>query len=108
MDKRDELKRTSNLVKLLLEEKPETRDSDMLLYIEVCKILNPESVKFPVEYVLLHLKEFGLPNTETVRRTRQKVQASFPELAGNRKVEKARAENENAFRQFARENLKNE
>ena len=105
MNKKDELKNISELVKFLLEEKPETRDSDMRLYIEVCKMINPESVKFPVEYVLLHLKEFKLPNTETVRRTRQKVQATYPELAGNRKVEKARAENEKVFRQFARENL---
>ena len=99
-----DLKRTSVIVKKLLEEKKETRESDMLLYVEVCRTLCPESLEHPMWYVLLHLKEFGLPNTETVRRSRQKMQEKYPELASSARVQRMRAEREERFRAFARSN----
>jgi hypothetical protein len=74
----------------------------MLLYVTVCNELNPAAINGPFWHVLLNLKTFGLPNIETVRRTRQKVQQCNPELAGNDKVEGFRGLNETEFRSYAR------
>ena len=60
-----------------------------------------------VQKFFLHLSEFGLPTTETVRRTRQKIQAANPWLAGNRCVRKMRQKNEQAFREYARKGDQN-
>lgn len=100
-----ELKQTTELVKHLLQTKPETRNSDMLLFVEVCRAINPEIVRYPMQHVLLHLTEFRLPTTETVRRTRQKIQAEFPELASDKRIQKMKAEREKEFRQYAKENV---
>ena len=100
-----ELKQTSELVKHLLKTKPETRNSDMLLFVEVCRAINPDIVNYPMWYVLLNLKEFGLPNTETVRRARQKIQAQFPNLASDERIRRRKADREEDFRIFARETI---
>ena len=96
------LKRTSDIVKKVLTEQPLTRNSDMLLYVTVCQELNPAAINDPFWHVLLNLKQYGLPNTETVRRTRQKVQQCNPELAGNSTVEGFRIMNESEFKAYAR------
>ena len=102
--KSSELKNTKKLVKKVLTEDKQTRNSDMLLYVKVCERINPESLNEPFWYVLSNLKEFGLPNMETVRRTRQKIQEEMPFLCGNSQVEGQRLLNEQVFRDFARGN----
>ena len=47
------------------------------------------------------MKEYGLPGFETVRRSRQKVQADNPELAGSEAVRRKRAKKETVYREFA-------
>jgi hypothetical protein len=48
------------------------------------------------------MKDYQFPAFETVRRTRQKLQAEFPELSGNREVQEHREANEAVFRDYAR------
>lgn len=96
------LQRISDIVKKILTEQPPTRNSDMLLYVTVCHELNPSAINGPFWHVLLNLKAFGLPNIETVRRTRQKVQQCNPELAGSDKVEGFRVLNEKEYKSYAR------
>ena len=48
------------------------------------------------------MKDYGFPGFETVRRSRQKLQATFPELAGDADVEGMRRVNEETFRDYAR------
>ena len=48
-------------------------------------------------------KYLGLPSFESVSRTRRKLQARYPELAGSRPVQKMRATGEKAYRRYAKE-----
>ena len=102
MGKLKELKTTQAIVLDILQNEPQARNSDMFLYVKVCERLNPQALKQPFWYVLSALKEFNLPNTETVRRTRQKIQAEHPELCGSANVEAQRMLNADAFKEFAR------
>lgn len=109
MKKRTELKNTTALVKDILEQDQKARNSDSFLYFQVLKRLGKEK-DLDLDYVsvtvfLLNMSEWGFPPFESVRRARQKLQAEFPELSANKKVAAHRAENEEAFRQFAREGV---
>ena len=97
-----DIKRTSDIVKEILEDVPEARNSDMLLYYRVCEKLNDVSLGMPFGIVLVNLKEFNLPPFESVRRTRQKLQASYPELCGSDEVEAYRVINEERVKDYAR------
>lgn len=98
-----EIRKTAALVLDVLKEHPQSRNSDMLLYLKVCETINPEALKMPLCAVLPSLKEYGLPPFETVRRARQKIQAVLPYLGSNEKVASFRGEREKDFREFARE-----
>lgn len=106
MNKSTELKNTTELVKSVLKMHPEARNSDNVLYYTICKIISRrngidiDSMSMPRFF--LHMKDFGFPAFETVRRTRQKIQAEYPELAGNDRVEAQRMLNEQTFRDYAR------
>lgn len=102
MGKLSELKATQDLVKYLLTTEPRTRNSDDFLYIRVCEIRGGEAVKRPFWDALLNRKQYGIPPFESVRRSRQKLQRAFPELAGSKDVEAQRKVNEEAFREYAR------
>lgn len=97
-----DIKRTSDIVKEILERKPETRNSDDELYFEVCKKINPDAIAKPFYMVVLHRKEHSLPPFESVRRARQKLQASYPELCGSDEVEAMRCVNETIVNNYAR------
>ncbi len=99
---RKRLNTTKALVKTILEENKATRNSDMLLYYEVCKRLNESALEAPFAFVILKLDKFNLPPFESVRRARQKLQEKCPWLAASEEVEMFRDENEEAFRDFAR------
>ena len=102
MGKATELKNTTKLVEDLLTTQPATRNSDDILYISVCRRINPIAINLSFADVLLKRKEWGLPAFESVRRTRQKLQAENPNLAGNSTVEGHRKVNEEIFREYAR------
>ena len=102
MGKATELKNTTELVKELLRTQPATRNSDDILYISVCRCINPIAINLSFADVLLKRKEWGIPPFESVRRARQKVQAENPELAANSNVEGHRTLNEMVFREYAK------
>lgn len=97
---------TSNLVWEVLLNNRAARNSDNVLYLLVCdrrlkeKGLSVDKLSF--KEGLLAQKEYNLPNFETVRRTRQKLQAQFPELIGSKDVSGGRTKREKAFREYAR------
>ncbi len=103
----DNLKTTTDLVKDILENNPGARNSDNVLYYCVVSRIGKrngidiENMSIPMFF--LHLKEYGFPQFESVRRARQKIQASHPELAGCETVEAYRSMNEEAFRGYARQ-----
>lgn len=102
----NELKTTLEIVKTILTENEEARNNDDFLYGEVIeqydKMNDTNAAGMPVFFFLLRRASLGIPSFETVRRTRQKVQADFPALAGNEKTRKARAEKREEFRAFAK------
>lgn len=106
MGKLNELKTTQDIVMEVLQAQPKTRNSDNHLCCQVYKIVGKshgidiDAMSIPEFF--LHMKDFGFPSTETIRRTRQKIQAEHPELCGDKTVEGQRKLNESAFREYAR------
>lgn len=98
---KSKLYETKELVKQVLEENERTRNSDNELYIEICYRINPHVLYMPFADVLSQLAEFSLPPFESVRRTRQKIQAECPDLRPCDEVALFRAENETAYQEFA-------
>lgn len=98
-------KTTTKLVKGILEEDERARNSDSFLYLKVIehiadqKDINLYGISIPM--FLVSMKENGFPPFESVRRTRQKIQACFPELAACEKVEAMRMIQEDDYRAFA-------
>ena len=100
------LKNTTALVKSILEQDKQCRNSDSFLYLKVLSVvaqqngINLDSVSIPLFLLQHHGKNF--PIFESVRRARQKLQAAYPELASCEVVEGFRMENEAQFRAYAR------
>lgn len=105
MGKATELKTTTDLVKDILANIPETRNSDDFLYYKVCERINPILINLPFWKVILNRKKYNFPAFESVRRTRQKLQAEYPEFSGNDDVEGHRKVNEEVFREYAKANI---
>lgn len=101
-----DLKNTTALVKSILEQDKQCRNSDSFLYLKVLSVAAKqkgiELEKMTVPFFLTNLHGAGLPPFESVRRARQKIQAACPELAACEAVEGYRAENEAVYREFAR------
>ena len=102
MDKATELMNTTDIVKIILTKYQDTRNSDDLLYVYVCEYIDGAPTDLPFWKFMQERKEYGYPPFESVRRSRQKLQATFPELAGSKVVEAKRAENEKIYREYAR------
>lgn len=98
-----QIKQTQEIVKAVLQDIPETRNSDDELYFHVCKRINPDALLKPFYMVVLHRKEHSLPPFESVRRSRQKIQNEYPELASDRDVRKYRDGLETEVRHYARQ-----
>lgn len=102
----NELTTTAALVKSILQNDIQARNSDSLLYLQVLNMQAEEKGIdlniISVADFLLNINELGLANFETVRRTRQKVQQHYPHLAGSKAVKKARSERQEEYLEFAR------
>lgn len=91
-----------NIVEATLESNPKTRNSDPLLYAEVCRRTNPEVAGLSFLEVMGHPRKYGIPNYESIRRSRQKVQELRADLAPSEPVKDYRTEFEKTYRKFAR------
>ena len=98
------LKRIKPLVKTILKEEPSTRSDDFLLIAEVYYRLVPECANMPFSVVMLGHKALGLPYFESIRRTRQKLQARYEELRPPKKVQEARLNKTTEYIDFAIDN----
>ena len=97
------LKTIESKVKPILEKDEEARNDDMTLYLKVCNSYLKDTGAMPFAEVMLQYKFLGLPSFESVGRTRRKLQAKYPELAGNVRVRRLRTEGEKAYRKYAKE-----
>ena len=80
-----DIKNIAHLVKKILIQRPDTRDSDELLVLKVwChqmpKLWKDGGLSFMQFGEIFKNKE--LASTESIRRSRQKLQQEFPELRG--------------------------
>lgn len=105
-----DLKTTKALVQAILEKDHMARNSDYILYLRVLQTISeqrndvvPLKALTVVEFLAILTKaNCPYPGFETVRRSRQKVQAECPWLAASEDVTEFRFENEKEFREFAR------
>ena len=101
-----DIKYTSDLVKALLEDDKQCRNSDSYLYLRVLSVIankkgiDLKTISVPNFLMEWHGKEF--PIFETVRRARQKMQEHHPDLCACEAVQEVRSENELEYRAYAR------
>lgn len=99
----------AQVVKTIMEEDKQARNSDGFLYLRVLEVYAKSSerpinlYKMSVVDFLLNMKEYGFPTFESVRRNRQLIAAKYPNLAGGEDVEAWRTANEEAVREYVRE-----
>lgn len=101
----NDLKAVSVIVKNILTDSVQARNNDNVLYLMVLNHVsnrnNIDIQSMTVPVFLLKMKDYGLPGFETVRRSRQKVQADNPELEGTESMRRKRAKQEAVYREFA-------
>jgi len=100
-----DLKTTTSIVKLILENNEMARNSDSYLYLKVLECVGEQQgINFPnwtVHTLLLCMADYNIPPFESVRRSRQKIQQTYPHLAASKKVEEYRTVNEGKYRAYA-------
>ena len=95
------LKNIKQITKLVLSVDSLARNSDKHCYIEVATKLTGKNVR---SMTLADWEsDETIPSTESVRRTRQKVQSENPELASDKQIARYRKVMESEYRSFARE-----
>lgn len=101
----EELMNLTGIIKRILVEKENTRNSNWELYYEVCKTINPSALNSKFGTVIRSHSEYGLPAFESVTRARRKIVEGYPELAGNDVVEGGRWSSKVLFKEYARGNV---
>ena len=97
-----------NQVLSILQENTEARNDDMKLYLMVCNRCyqryekNQDVGSLPFAVIMNYYKELHLPHFESVRRSRAKLQATYPELAPSANVKRGRKRRENMYRNYAK------
>lgn len=91
------------LVKDILEKVPRARKDDFVLITEVYYRLNEEVAKLSFGVVMLGHKKLNLPSTETITRSRRKLQAKYEHLRAEENIKRLRTKEEAEFRRYARE-----
>ena len=99
------VKNVSALVKNLLINEPDTRNSDDVLYRRVIETVGDarglDVSRIPVTAFFSYGASEGFPSYETVSRTRRKLQATYPELEGCEVVLYERAMLEQDYKRYA-------
>lgn len=94
------IKNVEAIVHGLLIEHPSARDDDDVLYALVLDACGADLNVSVVDFLYTR-GEMDLPPFETVRRTRQKIQADCEDLRGSRRIRLKRKEAEETFRAYA-------
>jgi hypothetical protein len=96
----EKLRDLEKVIKTILEEKPQTREDDYLLYAELIARYDNRLLEYPARTFLQYHNELNLPNIKSVERARRKVQEKHPELASER-AKRKRAEEQQAYMNYA-------
>ena len=98
------LKTVESMVFDVLKANSKARDDDMELYYIVGNeffYLTHGQAMLLFEDVMRNYKALGIPCFESVRRTRQKIQAAHPELGCSPEVRRARHRTQMAYVDYA-------
>ena len=95
------LYKIEDVVKEVLTRIPETRDDDFKLIAEVYYEMDFNIAGTSFALMMLGHKEFGLPPFESITRARRKLQATFEELKGSKKVQEARLNETSKYINYA-------
>lgn len=86
--------RLKDRILLILQRVPETRDNDIKLYIVLLGIYKVDPKEITALKLLSDINNGHLPQFESCRRARQKLQEDFPELRGKSYIQRQRKANE--------------
>lgn len=94
---------TETVIKRILRECPDARNSDDLLYLLMIKDINKKVLTMPFAEVIANAAALNVPKFQTVIRVRRKVQNENEDLRPNETVKGYRRENRKVFRDYARD-----
>ena len=97
------LKTIERKVRTMLAKNEDARNDALVLYLGLCNAGLKDAGAWPLAEIMTQYKYLGLPSFESVSRTRRKLQARYPELAGSRPVRKKRSAGEHDYRRYAKE-----
>lgn len=91
-------------VKYLLENYPDTRNSDLKLYLMYCQEFTNYNLKKLTmnEFLTNHDSYLDIPNTKTLYRNRCKLQREYPELMPSDEVIAIRRHLRDQYRDYYR------
>lgn len=89
------------IVLKILEDFPDTRKDDYILYYFVCRYNNTTVLTKTLGTALLNHNELKLPSWETVTRCRRKIQEKRPDLVAPDTARKRHKEEE-TYREYAK------
>lgn len=101
-----ELKTIEKVVYEILKANPEARNDDMELYFLVSKefiFMTHGGNVLLFEDVMRNYHRLGIPCFESVRRTRQKIQARHSDLGCDPEIRRARTRYQKIYRDYALE-----
>lgn len=98
----NKLLKQEEIVKPILEQHPETRGDDFLLYAEVIKEYRPELAELSVLHFFIAHKDLYCPSYNSITRVRRRLQKKHPELLSE-KAKAKRAKEETVYREYAKE-----
>lgn len=93
-----DLRNITDVIRMVLEVNEEARDSDDILYAEVCSKINPKFAYMSSYQIFYHRSLYGIPTYETVSRLRREVQRKIPKFKGTQTAEDRRCEHWKAIR----------
>ena len=89
--KDNEVRKTGELVKAMMEQDPKTREDDFYLYGQVLKVYG-FSTRCHLATIFRSIRQKKVPPFETVSRARRRTQELYPELRAPESVSDARTE----------------
>lgn len=96
----NKLVKQEQIIKPILEQHPETRGDDFLLYAEVIREYRPELAQLSVLDFFVAHKDLYCPSYESVSRVRRRIQAKCPELCSE-EVKERRARQQAEYEAYA-------
>lgn len=96
------IKKTSDIVKFIMQTNPQTRNCKDYLVRCVHAYINKDCLGMTYEQVMMNRKNLGLPPYGSITRSMRRLQRVYPELRPNAEVEAWREVNEGIVKDYAR------